>query len=232
MMKTKFLLIFGAVASILFLMFMMSHNNYEIKATLEKVNKEQNEMRLTLESMTKQHTNHNEMATTIDHKGPKEQTSTKQQYKGYETREIKALSEDRISGLLEGKGLQYALTAELNNYPGASHALEFSKELNLSEEQMEVLTKSKKEMAEETKIIGKKLVELEEKLDQLFANGQITEVELANITNEIAIEEGKLRNAHLKRHLEIKDIFTTEQVNLYNELRGYNDSSTSNNHTH
>jgi hypothetical protein len=43
---------------------------------------------------------------------------TSSPYSGQETREIKALSRDEISGYLSGDGMGFAKAAELNHYPG------------------------------------------------------------------------------------------------------------------
>lgn len=56
-------------------------------------------------------------------------------YSGEETRQIKALSESEITGLMAGKGMGYAKAAELNGYPGPKHVLELGKELSLTAEQ-------------------------------------------------------------------------------------------------
>ena len=50
-----------------------------------------------------------------EHKDSSEESSSEQQpYAGYEERPIKALSNERVAELLEGKGAGYALAGELN----------------------------------------------------------------------------------------------------------------------
>ena len=56
-------------------------------------------------------------------------------YAGQESREIKALSSEKISAISTGKGMGLAKSAELNGYPGPAHVLALSSELNLSEQQ-------------------------------------------------------------------------------------------------
>lgn len=153
-----------------------------------------------------------------------------QPYAGMKVRSIKAISEEEINGLLEGKGLKYALTAELNQYPGPSHSLDFASELGLSEEQEKVLTALKEKVNQEAKILGKQLVELEERLDKAFSEGTITKEQLEKLTNEIAIVDGQLRNVHLQTHLDVKEILTPEQITNYDELRGYSKKINADNH--
>jgi hypothetical protein len=54
-------------------------------------------------------------------------------YAGQQARGIKALSQTEVEGLLQGKGMELAKTAELNSYPGPAHALELVAELGLTQ---------------------------------------------------------------------------------------------------
>ena len=56
-------------------------------------------------------------------------------YAGQEQRSIKALSEDEIRDLREGRGMGLAKAAELNSYPGPLHVLQLAAELGLSDAQ-------------------------------------------------------------------------------------------------
>lgn len=53
-------------------------------------------------------------------------------YAGRQEREIKALSADRVQAYLEGRGMELALAAELNHYPGPLHVLELAAPLKLT----------------------------------------------------------------------------------------------------
>ena len=53
-------------------------------------------------------------------------------YAGMQDRPIKALSDQQLADLRAGKGMSLALPAELNGYPGPSHALELAGPLKLS----------------------------------------------------------------------------------------------------
>jgi len=47
-----------------------------------------------------------------------------------QSRSVKALSEQQVADLNEGRGMGMALAAELNGYPGPSHVLELADSLN------------------------------------------------------------------------------------------------------
>ena len=52
-----------------------------------------------------------------------------------QTRPIKALSDDQVADLKNGRGMGLALAAELNGYPGPAHVLELADKLALSADQ-------------------------------------------------------------------------------------------------
>ncbi|HYC36004.1 MAG TPA: periplasmic heavy metal sensor [Usitatibacter sp.] len=142
-------------------------------------------------------------------------------YAGQQSRDIKALSEDEVKGLLAGAGLGYARPAELNRYPGPMHALEHAEALQLTSaqrERMQALMKSHKAEARE---LGARLVALERELDQLFANRKATAESVDRVLLQIGEATARVRGSHLKTHLEATAILTPAQVDRYVELRGY-----------
>ena len=60
-----------------------------------------------------------------------------QPYAGMATRSIKALSDQQIADLRDGRGMSLALAAELNGYPEPSHVLEHAEALKLTAAQQE-----------------------------------------------------------------------------------------------
>lgn len=163
---------------------------------------------------------------------PSGESSLEQPYAGLDERPIRALSEEKVEDLLAGRGAGYALAAELNHYPGPRHALDLAGELNLSAEQEKVIQNTFSVMEEETKALGKELVDLEERLDRSFQDEAIDEEELARITDRIASVEGRLRAAHLGAHLDLKEILSADQVATYDRLRGYAGSDDNETHRH
>lgn len=142
-------------------------------------------------------------------------------YAGMETRDIKALSEADIQGLLSGAGMGYAMAAELNGYPGPKHVLELAAELVLTDEQREQTEALFSAMQAEAIVHGKKLIALEAKLDDTFASNTADADLILALTAEIGAVQGNLRAVHLRTHLEMTPILSMHQRHRYEQLRGY-----------
>lgn len=138
-------------------------------------------------------------------------------------REIKALSEDQIAGYLNGDGMGYALSAELNSYPGPKHVLELSEELELSAEQREAVSASFERMHARAQELGARLVDLEGTLDAAFAGGSIGVVDLETQLAALGAVNAELRFVHLRAHLETTEMLSQSQIDKYGMLRGYDD---------
>lgn len=151
-------------------------------------------------------------------------TATESTYAGQETRNIKALSQQDVEGYLNGKGLGFAKTAELNNYPGPGHVLDLVKELSLTENQI-VQTKTVfDDMKIQAMALGTQLVKKELELDQMFSGGSIDSPSLKLLLSDIGALQTQLRYLHLNAHLKQNALLTTHQIQLYNQLRGYTNS--------
>ncbi len=144
-----------------------------------------------------------------------------QPYAGMQDRPIKALTDKRIDGLLTGKGIGYALAAELNHYPGPRHTLDMAEGMGLSEDQRSRIQALFDDMAARAIALGKKIVAAEEELDAKFKNRQIDRDSLHALVGKIAGLEGDLRFVHLATHLEMRAILSHHQVVLYDRMRGY-----------
>jgi Spy/CpxP family protein refolding chaperone len=144
-----------------------------------------------------------------------------QPYADLDSREIKALSPEEIADLAAGRGMGLALAAELNGYPGPRHVLDLAQELQLTAEQQEKTNALFEAMRTETSARGADLIEAERALDRLFAEKRATPETVAAATERAGTIEAKLRAAHLRYHLEMIDVLTTDQVMAYNHLRGY-----------
>lgn len=144
------------------------------------------------------------------------------EYAGQEKRVIKSLSEDDIESLRNGRGWGLAKAAELNGMPGPIHVLEMKDEIGLSREQQEQIEQIYADMNAQAIPLGLKLIELESELDAAFANRTIDEDQLKRLLDQIADVQGQLRYVHLAAHLKTPDLLTPEQVDQYNQLRGYN----------
>jgi len=144
-----------------------------------------------------------------------------QPYAGMQTRPLKALSEDQLADLREGRGMGLALAGELNGYPGPKHVLELAKKLNLTDAQRARAQQLFDEMKAEAVPLGQQLIAAEAGLERQFSGRTITPVSLTAATTAIGATWGTLRATHLKYHLAMMDVLTPDQVRRYGELRGY-----------
>lgn len=142
-------------------------------------------------------------------------------YAGMQARPIKALSEQQVADLQAGRGMDLALAAELNGYPGPSHLLELADKLDLSPPQRSHIQQLFDSMKQEAVPLGTKLLAQEAELDRLFASRTITAEGLSAMTRSIAETQGVLRDTHLKYHLSTAALLTAPQMQRYAELRGY-----------
>lgn len=159
--------------------------------------------------------------------------SAQSPYAGEQERSIKALSDQRVAGLLAGRGLGYAKAAELNGYPGPKHVLELADELSLSDRQRSHAREIFQDMQARASKLGRHLVEAEAELDRAFGDGGISSGRLEELVAASARIEGELRAAHLQAHLVQADLLDDEQVARYMRLRGYGEhDGTGSRHEH
>ena len=142
-------------------------------------------------------------------------------YAGFQSRDLKALSEEQLADLTAGRGMGLALAAELNGYPGPIHVLELANALELTEAQRLTIKQQFEAMQAEAIPLGQKLIAAEVDLNRQFAERTITPERLKAATTSIAEINGELRNAHLKFHLSTAAVLNAEQIRQYAELRGY-----------
>ena len=151
-------------------------------------------------------------------------------YAGMQARAVKALSEQQVADLRDGRGMGLALAAELNGYPGPSHVLELADRLKLSAEQRAGMQRLFDAMKAEALPLGARLIEQEADLDRQFATRTVTPESLKASTAAIAVTQGALRETHLKYHLSTVDLLSPAQLHRYAELRGYADKPTHHHH--
>jgi hypothetical protein len=142
-------------------------------------------------------------------------------YAGQQHRDIKALSEQQIDDLRQGRGMGLALAAELNGYPGPLHVLELEDQLQLTSDQRDRFRHLFESMKMEAIAAGEALIAGERALDQAFAEGKMTPEVLASLTARIGEAQGRLRAVHLKYHLTSTDLLSHDQRRRYVDLRGY-----------
>ncbi len=136
-------------------------------------------------------------------------------------RAIKALSADEVAGLLEGRGLGFARAAELNSYPGPLHVLELADDLALSPDQRAEAQRLYDAMQAEAQQLGAQVVAMERHLDRLFAGGEAVPADVDRIAAHLGETRGRLRAAHLRAHVAMREVLTADQIAQYDRLRGY-----------
>jgi len=142
-------------------------------------------------------------------------------YAGQENREIKSLSENDIKELKAGSGWGLAKAAELNGVPGPKHLLELQDEIDLSAEQVSKITALFNQMNSTAKVLGTQLIEKEKELEGRFRDSLPSTVELRELLSDIGEIRAELRYVHLASHLETPNVLTPDQLERYNQLRGY-----------
>lgn len=140
-------------------------------------------------------------------------------------REIKALSAEEIGELHAGEGMGLALPAELNGYPGPRHVLDMGDELGLSAEQRTAVQRQFDSMHRDAVALGGELIEAESRLDRLFADRQAAPDSLRAAVDEVGRLRAALRYTHLDAHVATRALLSEEQIQRYDELRGYADGA-------
>jgi hypothetical protein len=142
-------------------------------------------------------------------------------YAGLEQRSVKALSDQQIADLRAGRGMGYALAAELNGYPGPLHVIELADQLGLDRAARSKVQELFESMKAEAIPAGESLIEREAALDRAFSDKSISPEMLTALTARIAQAQGQLRQIHLKYHLTTAELLTPHQRHRYAQLRGY-----------
>ena len=154
--------------------------------------------------------------------GSEDRDATREQaYSRLQDRPVSALSRRRVADLLAGRGAGYALAAELNHHPGPAHVLELADELALTDVQERRIRALESAVHDRARPLGRQLVGLERNLDRSFRSGTATPDHVAALTAAIARLDGRLRNVHLRAHLETRRLLKQGQVARYDRLRGY-----------
>ena len=166
---------------------------------------------------------HSPFAQSSSHSGHVT-NNTISKYTGQENRIIKTLSPEDIESLQTGTGDAFggmAKLAELNGYPGPRHVLDLANELELNNKQKANISTIYDNMKKKAVVLGQEILNIEKIANEGFMNKTITDYQMKQLIFKSSQIYGQLRYTHLITHLKILDIPTPEQVNLYNNLRGY-----------
>lgn len=145
-------------------------------------------------------------------------------YAGQQKRDLKAFPPEVIKQLKEGSGMPFygmAKPAELNSYPGPKHILQVKEKLGFSDKQEKQIQQIFDSMNRQAEALGDSLLANERKIEQAFSSNQITRKKLRELVNRSGTIYGRLRFAHLQAHLKAKQVLNEEQIQQYDEWRGY-----------
>ena len=144
-----------------------------------------------------------------------------QPYAGLQSRAVKAFSDQQIADLRAGRGMSVALPAELNGYPGPLHVVEHASALALTSNQLDQVQRLYDQMKSEASTLGERMIAEEIELDRLFSSRRVTGDTLVRATTAIGKTQGELRATHLRYHLATVEVLTSDQLQRYAALRGY-----------
>jgi hypothetical protein len=133
-----------------------------------------------------------------------------QGYVGEQHREIKSLSPREITHIQTGKGMGFAMPAELNQYPGPMHVLAYAHALELNETQIAASLALIALMRTEALNAGERYITAECGPDALFCMRNASPAALADI-----------RASHFRTHIAQRDFLTPAQIARYDEMRSY-----------
>jgi Spy/CpxP family protein refolding chaperone len=155
-----------------------------------------------------------------------------QPYAGQQLRVVASLSDEDVQGFLDGRGMGFARSAELNGHPGPMHVLELADELHLSPEQRRQVKAAFDRMKAKARELGEAYVKAEKAVDRAFKSGMASAEEVAARVAEANRLLGEVRLSHLLAHVEITPVLTPGQRARYVELRGYAGGGSQQQHMH
>lgn len=142
-------------------------------------------------------------------------------YAGMQTRDIKALSDDQLTALREGRGMGASLAAELNGVPGPMHVLQLRDQLQVTAAQRASLEGIVAAMKTSAQRLGEQVIDSERELDHAFRSGQADEAGIRALSARLGALNAELRATHLVAHLQTRQVLSVAQVQAYNQARGY-----------
>lgn len=128
---------------------------------------------------------------------------------------------EQVSELRAGEGVALALPAELNGYPGPRQVIDLAGPLELTNSQRQQVAMVRSQMTEAAVAKGAEILAAEARLTTLFREGVATGSSVDVLTAEIGRLQGELRSIHLSAHLLARSLLTREQIDAYEQHRGY-----------
>jgi Spy/CpxP family protein refolding chaperone len=134
-------------------------------------------------------------------------------------RRVDLLLDEAEEVLATGRGFGMAFAADQNGYPGPMHALELRDQLGLTADQMPALETLTQSMFDEARPRSRDLLDAEDKLRRLFADGTATSAQVESMAREIERARADVRLIHLRAHLKTFDVLNARQRQVYGQIR-------------
>ena len=144
-----------------------------------------------------------------------------QPYASLDKRGVASFPDDEVAGIRDGRGMGYALPAELNGYPGPMHILELAAELEITAAQRSEIEVLFQRMKDRARAAGEAYVAAEMALDQVFKSQKADAQTIAQLTRNADAKRADKRLAHLDAHIEARRLLSEPQLQRYATLRGY-----------
>ena len=125
--------------------------------------------------------------------------------------------------------------AELNGYPGPRHILDAAEagQFHLSPDQLSAVRRLFEGMSDEAQRLGAAILKEEQGLEAAFRARTVDATDLRERVARIAASQGELRAVHLRTHLATRALLNDDQIEHYNQVRGYTGSDAGpNQHNH
>ena len=119
----------------------------------------------------------------------------------------------------EGRGFGLAFAADQHGYPGPLHVLELKDRLQLTPAQETRMRALFEAMLAEARPRAARLAAAEARLRRLFADGGADEAAVRAAVADTEAARAELRLAHLRAHVQTRDVLTETQRRLYHHLR-------------
>ena len=134
-------------------------------------------------------------------------------------RRVDAIQKEFDAVVADGRGFGLAFAADQHGYPGPLHVLELKDRLQLTPAQEARMRALFETMLAEAKPRAARLADAEARLRRLFAEGGADEAAVRAAVAETETARAELRLAHLRAHLQARDVLTETQRRTYHHLR-------------
>jgi len=122
------------------------------------------------------------------------------------------------NALLNGEEGHQTAVADNVGYPSPKRVLDLSSTLNLTESQRNALRDIYSETYTRAKELGKRIIKIEEELDEAFKAGFVTSQSVSDDCEQIGKLRGKLRGVLLGSRIAAKKLLTASQMDMYKKL--------------